>query len=65
VSSKSYNALSEMMRSCTRCGLCATRHKVVVDRGDPTAKLMFIGESRRSFVSHDQDLGATLLEPSQ
>ena len=40
-----YAALSEQIRACTKCGLCATRHTVVVDRGDPTAKLMFIGEA--------------------
>ena len=40
-----YNALAGEIRSCTKCGLCATRHSVVVDRGDPTAKLMFIGEA--------------------
>lgn len=45
MSDEAYAALSEQIRACTKCGLCATRHKVVVDRGDPTAKLMFIGEA--------------------
>jgi len=40
-----YDALAKEIRGCTQCGLCATRHLVVVDRGDPTARLVFIGES--------------------
>lgn len=40
-----YNALADEMRECTKCGLCATRHTVVVDRGDPSADLVFIGEA--------------------
>jgi len=40
-----YAELAEEIRECTKCGLCATRHLVVVDRGDPTAELVFIGES--------------------
>ena len=43
--SEDYADLAKEMRECTKCGLCATRHLVVVDRGDPTAELMFIGES--------------------
>jgi len=40
-----YDALSKEISGCTKCGLCATRHLVVVDRGDPTARLVFIGEA--------------------
>jgi uracil-DNA glycosylase family 4 len=40
-----YDALSEEIRGCTKCGLCATRHLVVVGRGDPTSRLVFIGEA--------------------
>jgi len=40
-----YDTLANQIRECTKCGLCATRHKVVVDRGDPTAKLMFISDT--------------------
>lgn len=40
-----YNKLAEQIRDCTKCPLCATRHLVVVDRGDPTAELVFIGEA--------------------
>jgi DNA polymerase len=40
-----YTELAEAIRECTKCGLCATRHMVVVDRGDPTAELVFIGEA--------------------
>lgn len=40
-----YAELSEEIRGCTKCPLCATRHTVVVDRGDPTADLVFIGEA--------------------
>lgn len=42
---ESYNALAEEIRECTKCGLCATRHLVVVDRGDPSAEIVFIGEA--------------------
>lgn len=40
-----YAELAEEIRECTKCGLCATRHMVVVDRGDPSAELVFIGEA--------------------
>lgn len=40
-----YAELAEKIRDCTKCGLCATRHTVVVDRGDPSAELVFIGEA--------------------
>jgi len=42
---KTYDELSKEMLHCTKCGLCTTRHTVVVDRGDPDARLMLIGES--------------------
>lgn len=40
-----YKALSDRIRACTKCDLCASRHQVVVDRGNPEARLMFIGEA--------------------
>lgn len=43
--SEDYAKLAEEIRDCTKCGLCATRHLVVVDRGDPSAELVFIGEA--------------------
>lgn len=39
-----YRTLSDEIRKCTKCLLCATRNFVVVDRGDPSSKLMLIGE---------------------
>lgn len=40
-----YKALSEKIRACTKCDLCATRYQVVVDRGNPESRLMLIGEA--------------------
>ncbi|MGD9726560.1 MAG: uracil-DNA glycosylase family protein [Nitrospira sp.] len=40
-----YAKLADEIRACTKCGLCTTRHLVVVDRGDPSAELVFIGEA--------------------
>lgn len=40
-----YGELADKMRECAKCGLCTTRHNVVVDRGDPTSTLVFIGEA--------------------
>jgi len=40
-----YKKLSEQIRDCTKCGLCTTRHLVVVDRGDPSAEIVFISEA--------------------
>jgi len=40
-----YEELSEKIRDCTKCGLCATRHLVVVDRGDPSTEIVFIGDA--------------------
>ncbi len=31
-------------KSCLKCGLCQTRNKVVIEDGNPKAKLMLIGE---------------------
>ena len=30
---------------CTRCGLCAGRTNIVVDRGSPLARVLFVGEA--------------------
>lgn len=43
--SEAYEALRTKIRECTECQLCATRHEVVVDRGTPTARLLFVGEA--------------------
>lgn len=40
-----YRALSDKIKACSNCPLCATRFQVVVDRGNPEARLMLIGES--------------------
>lgn len=39
-----WNALENTCRSCTRCGLCETRHNVVFGVGPRNADVMFIGE---------------------
>ena len=39
-----WNALEKSCASCTRCGLCETRHNVVFGVGERTADVMFIGE---------------------
>jgi DNA polymerase len=31
-------------QACTRCALCRTRNRVVFGEGDPTSRLMFVGE---------------------
>lgn len=36
--------LKNVCGSCTRCGLCETRHNVVFGVGNETADVMFIGE---------------------
>ena len=36
--------LEKSCQSCTRCGLCETRHNVVFGVGNPSADIMFIGE---------------------
>jgi uracil-DNA glycosylase len=44
-SADEYEQFRSRCSQCTECGLCATRHQVVVDRGAPTARLLFIGEA--------------------
>lgn len=42
-----YNSFEELKtacESCTKCGLCETRHNVVVGVGNPKADVLFIGE---------------------
>ena len=39
-----FSSLKKACLSCTRCGLCATRHNVVFGVGPETAEVMFIGE---------------------
>ena len=36
--------LKRVCESCTRCGLCETRHKVVFGVGNEAADVMFVGE---------------------
>ena len=36
--------LEQMCNSCTRCGLCETRHNVVFGVGNPNAEVLFVGE---------------------
>ncbi len=40
------------VKSCTKCGLSATRTKTVFGVGSPTARIMFIGEA----PGHDEDV---------
>ena len=39
-----FEELKENCLNCRKCGLCETRHNVVVGVGNPEAKVMFIGE---------------------
>ena len=39
-----WNALKQTCFSCTKCGLCETRHNVVFGVGPENADVMFIGE---------------------
>lgn len=39
-----WEELEQACKSCTRCGLCETRHHVVFGMGNPQADLLFIGE---------------------
>lgn len=39
-----WNALEQACYSCTRCGLCETRHNVVFGVGPRDADVMFVGE---------------------
>ena len=39
-----WNELKEICYSCTRCGLCETRHNVVFGIGKEDADVMFVGE---------------------
>ena len=39
-----WNELEAVCHSCTRCGLCETRHNVVFGVGCRTADVMFVGE---------------------
>ena len=39
-----WKELEAAARSCSRCGLCETRHHVVFGIGNPNADVMFVGE---------------------
>ncbi len=39
-----FEELKENCQSCRKCGLCETRHNVVVGVGNPDADVLFIGE---------------------
>jgi len=47
LSSKTYPAFKEALENsgCTRCALSEQRTHIVVDRGNPQAKVLFIGEA--------------------
>lgn len=42
------NELEDVVKKCTKCGLCSGRTNVVFGVGNPNAKIMFIGEGPRS-----------------
>lgn len=42
--STEWEVFEENCKSCTACGLAATRHNVVVGRGNPQARVLFVGE---------------------
>jgi hypothetical protein len=46
------SALAEEVASCTRCGLHSTRSNAVCGEGNPSSRLMFIGEG----PGRDEDL---------
>lgn len=39
-----WDALENLCKACTKCGLCQTRHNVVFGVGPKNADIMFIGE---------------------
>lgn len=39
-----WNGLKNICLSCTRCGLCETRHNVVFGTGNESADILFVGE---------------------
>ena len=39
-----WKELEQACQSCTRCGLCETRHNVVFGTGNRQADIMFVGE---------------------
>lgn len=39
-----WNTLRSLCQSCTRCGLCETRHNVVFGVGDRRTNILFVGE---------------------
>ena len=39
-----WESLKQVCASCTRCGLCETRHNVVFGIGNESADIMFVGE---------------------
>ena len=41
---KTLEGVQKWLGSCTRCGLCRERNKIVFGSGNPKARLMFIGE---------------------
>ena len=40
-----YEKLREEAKVCAKCALCTARTEVVFDRGNPDARLMFVGEA--------------------
>src|SRR5262249_5612868 len=42
---RSLHVIAEEVRACTKCGLSATRTNTVFARGNPEAKLCFVGEA--------------------
>lgn len=41
---QTWRELEENCKACRKCGLCETRHNVVVGIGNPKSKVLFVGE---------------------
>ena len=41
---QTWEELQSACENCRKCGLCETRHNVVVGVGNPKAQVLFIGE---------------------
>ena len=51
---KDYHSFKELIKksNCTKCELHRGRRNIVIDRGDPSSRIMCIGEARRGKRGH-------------